>query len=295
MSPWIQAEWRARDGPARCAPRPAVTSSSPTSTRSSASRPARTSCPNGPTSSTSGLEQRIGADAPSRGDALRPRRARHAAPVRHRNPRRRRPRRRGVSRRAVREPARRICARRRAVAPARDRRDAASRAGSRTRYGRNRYHDVVSGETFWGDFDQRHTLNAYALYRRPDRPSFVAKLRYRQQLSDSRLLCEGRRARHLPRHRCAQHGAAAGLRPARSARQPHVQLVAPPAHAVRGGHQPAQPRQRPLQSAARSTPSTRAVTQAVRLDAADRAVGRRPDRVLTCAVLARSCDGRWRC
>jgi Carboxypeptidase regulatory-like domain len=44
-------------------------------------------------------------------------------------------------------------------------------------YGRNRYHDVLNGETFWGDYDQRHTLNAYALYRHSDRTSFVAKLR----------------------------------------------------------------------------------------------------------------------
>jgi hypothetical protein len=44
-------------------------------------------------------------------------------------------------------------------------------------YGRNRYRDVVSGETFWGDNDQRHTFNAYALYRHSDRVSFVGKLR----------------------------------------------------------------------------------------------------------------------
>ena len=45
-------------------------------------------------------------------------------------------------------------------------------------YGRNRYRDIVSGETFWGDDDQRHTLNAYASYRHSDRASFVAKLRF---------------------------------------------------------------------------------------------------------------------
>lgn len=44
-------------------------------------------------------------------------------------------------------------------------------------FGRNRYRDTVSGETFWGDSDQRHTLNAYAQYRHSDRASFVAKLR----------------------------------------------------------------------------------------------------------------------
>jgi hypothetical protein len=44
-------------------------------------------------------------------------------------------------------------------------------------FGRNRYHDNVSGETYWGDADQRHTMNAYALYRYSERASFVAKLR----------------------------------------------------------------------------------------------------------------------
>jgi len=43
--------------------------------------------------------------------------------------------------------------------------------------GRTRYRDTVSGETFWGDADQRHTMNAYALYRHSERASFVAKLR----------------------------------------------------------------------------------------------------------------------
>jgi hypothetical protein len=44
-------------------------------------------------------------------------------------------------------------------------------------YGRNRYRDTISGEMYWGDSDQRHTMNAYALYRHSDRASFVAKLR----------------------------------------------------------------------------------------------------------------------
>jgi hypothetical protein len=44
-------------------------------------------------------------------------------------------------------------------------------------FGRTRYHDTVSGETYWGDSDQRHTMNAYALYRHSERASFVAKLR----------------------------------------------------------------------------------------------------------------------
>jgi hypothetical protein len=45
-------------------------------------------------------------------------------------------------------------------------------------YGRNRYRDTATGETFWGDNDQRHTLNAYGIYRHSDRMNFVAKLRF---------------------------------------------------------------------------------------------------------------------
>ncbi len=36
-------------------------------------------------------------------------------------------------------------------------------------FGRNRYSDVVTGETYWGDLDQRHTMNLYGLYRLSDR------------------------------------------------------------------------------------------------------------------------------
>ena len=45
-------------------------------------------------------------------------------------------------------------------------------------YARTRYEDTVSGERFWSDFDQRHTLNAYAMYRGSARASYVAKLRF---------------------------------------------------------------------------------------------------------------------
>jgi hypothetical protein len=44
-------------------------------------------------------------------------------------------------------------------------------------YGRNRYRDVVSGESFWGDLDQRHTMNLYGLYRVSPRMSITGKLR----------------------------------------------------------------------------------------------------------------------
>jgi outer membrane receptor protein involved in Fe transport len=44
-------------------------------------------------------------------------------------------------------------------------------------YGRNRYRDVVTGEWFWGDLDQRHTFNVYGLYRVSPRTSISGKLR----------------------------------------------------------------------------------------------------------------------
>jgi hypothetical protein len=44
-------------------------------------------------------------------------------------------------------------------------------------FGVNEYEDRLTGETFDGDFDQRHTVNAYALYRLTSRFSLAAKLR----------------------------------------------------------------------------------------------------------------------
>ena len=44
-------------------------------------------------------------------------------------------------------------------------------------YGRNRYTDRVTRESFWGDLDQRHTLNVYLFYRKSDRVSISAKVR----------------------------------------------------------------------------------------------------------------------
>ena len=45
-------------------------------------------------------------------------------------------------------------------------------------YARHRYHDAEAGETFWSDFDQRHTFSAYGLYRVSNRTSVGAKFRY---------------------------------------------------------------------------------------------------------------------
>lgn len=44
-------------------------------------------------------------------------------------------------------------------------------------YGRNRYHDVATGESYWADLDQRHTLNAYGFYRFSHKFSVSAKYR----------------------------------------------------------------------------------------------------------------------
>jgi len=44
-------------------------------------------------------------------------------------------------------------------------------------YGRHRYHDTLSQETYWGDLDQRHTVNLYGLYRMSPRTSVSGKLR----------------------------------------------------------------------------------------------------------------------
>lgn len=44
-------------------------------------------------------------------------------------------------------------------------------------YGVNRYTDHINGERFWGDYDQRHTFNAFGSYRLSDRTS--ASVRFR--------------------------------------------------------------------------------------------------------------------
>ena len=44
-------------------------------------------------------------------------------------------------------------------------------------YGRNRFSDRLTHESYWGDLDQRHTLNLYVFYRISGRTSMSAKLR----------------------------------------------------------------------------------------------------------------------
>jgi outer membrane receptor protein involved in Fe transport len=43
--------------------------------------------------------------------------------------------------------------------------------------GFNHYRDTTTGESFWGDFDQRHTINLYGNYRFSDRFSLGARFR----------------------------------------------------------------------------------------------------------------------
>lgn len=44
-------------------------------------------------------------------------------------------------------------------------------------YGRTQYADAARGETFWGDFDQRHAINLVGMYRVSDRTSLAAQFR----------------------------------------------------------------------------------------------------------------------
>ena len=44
-------------------------------------------------------------------------------------------------------------------------------------YGKTRYTDVNRHEAYWGDFDQRHTLSLFGVYRFPTRASLGAVFR----------------------------------------------------------------------------------------------------------------------
>ena len=74
-------------------------------------------------------------------------------------------------------------------------------------FGQNRYEDRVTSEAFWGDLDQRHTLNAYAFYRFSPRFSASAKYRsgsnfpipgYFAREGESYVVGEERNALRLP-------------------------------------------------------------------------------------------------
>ena len=137
-------------------------------------------------------------------------------------------------------------------------------------FGRNRYRDTVSGETFWGDADQRHTMNAYALYRHSDRASFVAKLRvgsnfpipgYYASLGGVYFVTDVRNTERLPVY------SRLDLRANRTFNWSRRRLTL-----FAEVDQRAEPRQRALQSAGDQRDDA-GDDQAVRFDAADRAVG----------------------
>jgi hypothetical protein len=74
-------------------------------------------------------------------------------------------------------------------------------------FGRNHYTDRINGESYWGDLDQRHTLNAYVFYRISHRFSASAKYRmgsnfpipgYYTQVGDAYFLSAERNALRLP-------------------------------------------------------------------------------------------------
>jgi hypothetical protein len=74
-------------------------------------------------------------------------------------------------------------------------------------YGRNEYRDRVTGETFWGDLDQRHTFNVYLFYRTSDKFSVSGKLRagtntpapgYYTAAGDDFFLSDSRNTLRLP-------------------------------------------------------------------------------------------------
>ena len=74
-------------------------------------------------------------------------------------------------------------------------------------YGKNRYDDQVTAESFWGDLDQRHTLNATVAYRFSHRSSASAKYRagsnfpipgYYAQQGESYFVSDQRNALRLP-------------------------------------------------------------------------------------------------
>lgn len=74
-------------------------------------------------------------------------------------------------------------------------------------FGRNRFSDRLTRESYWGDLDQRHTLNLYVFYRISDRTSVSAKLRagsnvpapgYYTQMGDDYFVSSSRNDVRLP-------------------------------------------------------------------------------------------------
>ena len=137
--------------------------------------------------------------------------------------------------------------------------------------GFNRYHDRVTGESFDGDFDQRHTFNGYGLYRFNDRYSLAAKLRV-----GSNMPAVGyweQQGRPVLRQRHAERAAPAAIRAPRRSPQPGVHPPLEPHLPVRRSAERARPRERPVHPARRE-PADRSGLRFVRVDDSARAVGR---------------------
>ncbi len=119
--------------------------------------------------------------------------------------------------------------------------------------------------------------NLYVFYRISDRTSVSAKLRAGSNVPAPGYYAQA--GERILRLLVAQRGAPADVFARRPARQPHVQLVAQAPDALRGDHERAQPRQRPLQPAGRQhRHGPRLGT--LRIDDPDRALGGDTDRVL---------------
>jgi hypothetical protein len=144
-------------------------------------------------------------------------------------------------------------------------------------YGVHRRQDTVTGERYPADLDQRHTLNVYGVLPAVGPVEREREAAGRLEHAGAGLLRRGRR--EVRRHGAAQRVPAAGLLAPRRAREPHVRLGPAPAHALRGGDERAQPRERAVPAA---QPDARAGPHpaALRTPDSDRAVGGNIDRVV---------------
>ena len=145
-------------------------------------------------------------------------------------------------------------------------------------YGHARTHDSRTGESYDGDYDQTHMVNAYATYRVSGRTSVSSRLRYGSNFPIQGYFARGRR--RVLRDDAEERRAAARLRAARSPRRTHVHLSPQPAHAVRRDAQCLQSAQRlarRLRDQLRESRRQRTARRRVAVPA----VSRRAHRVLT--------------
>ena len=126
-------------------------------------------------------------------------------------------------------------------------------------FGRLRYTQSSTGEEFWGDADQRHTLSLYGNYRLSSRASVSARYRYgsnypmvgyigEPSTALGALRPDPDRRRQAPVLRTlgpAEHAAPAGLFAPGRSRGPCVPLVEPASGAVRRRRQHFQPDEPP--------------------------------------------------